>query len=303
MPTLKMKPDGGGFFSYCTVTLADLISYFNIYKKLPELDRSEIYRGYKKTNQATEFFSYNNLQPLTGNVSRFSAFSMLYGVAESPDESIPEINACDKYFDGWGANIFAVSEYKNIQYDCLKDILYKFFDPADDIKKLKKDIINKYAIDTDKTIAVYYRGTCKKIELDLPTYDSYFYKIEQLKKDNPEYKILIQSDELEFIAEAKKEFPSCIVIAEDKVKGNKLSSPFWYLNNDTYSYHVFFAIVLLLADCRHIILNTCNVGLWICLYRGHKEGIIQHLNNSPKFINIPSGVENPFYDVNRDVWV
>ena len=50
----------------------------------------------------------------------------------------------------------------------------------------------------------------------------------------------------------------------------------------------FLAIMQILSKCSNVILNSGNVGLWICLFRGNMDNVTQYL--SP----LNTNTENPW---------
>ena len=39
----------------------------------------------------------------------------------------------------------------------------------------------------------------------------------------------------------------------------------------------FLAVLSIISESAKIILNSGNVGMWACLYRGHTKGVLQYL--------------------------
>lgn len=296
---------GFGFFSDSTVTLASIIEYYNKYRQLPNIDRSKIYVNYKETEQATEFFEYEIKDAATGDAFVFTRYSdLIWNTEIVIDESKPQIVASPLYLDIWGKEILSFCKFKDILFENIKDIIKIYFSPSHKIFNIKKELENKYNINLEKTIGVYYRGTDKRLEGELPPYDIYFSKLKDLLYINPDYKIILQSDEKEFLDYGRELFPAAIIFSEDTIKGNKNSELLWYKNKDVNINQTFFAIVMILSQCKEIIVNTSNVSLWISLYRGYSEGIHQYLENNPKINNvIDYCVDNPFYDPERNNWV
>ena len=102
-------------------------------------------------------------------------------------------------------------------------------------------------------------------------------KATQILKDDPNLKVLIQSDEKEFIDEMRKNFKNNIVLYDEirvinkdirRTVDNHGLTP--QINHD-YALK-FLAIVYIMSKCKYVVCNSGNISFWILMYR-------QHLNN------------------------
>ena len=305
MNILKIK-HGYGFFSDSTVTLASIVEYYNKYKHLPEIDRSQIYCKYKETKDAEEFFNYRLNEAAIGSVYPFTKYSdLVLNEQIDIDESKPNIIASPLYLDLWGKEILSFCKFKDIYFSNLEFVVKKYFSPSKEVLEIKNKLEENYNLNLKKTIGVYYRGTDKRLEGGLPSYETYFNKIREILYNNPDYSLILQSDEQEFLDASKSIFTDAIIFKEDYLKGSNKSELCWFHEHKNVNLNqIFFAIVLILSECKKIIMNTSNVSLWACLYRGYAEGIHQYLENNPKIDNVVDyPIDNPFYDSMRDDWV
>jgi hypothetical protein len=246
----------GGFFSECTFRIAWILNFFSHYRTLPDsIDSSQQF--------------------------------MLYKIDESEDitkKLFIDINIQIQYehdidfYAGYQNRI-----YKQLKYDQLKPFITKYFSPCQFILDKKQELIEKYNIDLTNTIGVYYRGTDKKTEIEKVSYSDYIEKLKEIYTGKET--ILIQSDEKQFLDFAKEIFPNSICFSETKV--STIDKGLHYQNTKEENYddiQYFFAAVLILSQCKHLITGISNCSLWICLYRGHGNNL--HQNFHGKFIGV-----------------
>lgn len=244
-----------GFFSCSSVALEDIIKFHNEKKFLPTVDRKKQYNFYKDDlNQDVDNFfeekSINlNLDP----------------------ENLKEDMEMESQF----------SDYSLLNFKYLKKIIDIYFHPCNKVKEIENYLIKKYEIDLSKTIAVYYRGNDKNRETTLPSYDQYLIKIKEVIKENPDHKILVQSDELAFINFIRANIKDFIEIKESQKINDRNSCIALYINigEKIINCQIFLAIVQILSKSDKVIINSCNVGIWICLYRNNADGVYQFLSN------------------------
>ena len=138
----------------------------------------------------------------------------------------------------------------------------------------------KYNIDLSKTISVLYRGNDKRLETNLPNYDEVLQKTLQVKSEFPNHKILIQSDEIDFCNYMTNNIPEVIVINETK-KISKSDTAIQYTlskGERLQTALTFLSVMMIISNSSQIILNSGNVGLWVCLFRKKFDGVHQFLS-------------------------
>tara|TARA_R110002012_G_scaffold15562_4_gene61690 strand:+ start:5793 stop:6635 length:843 start_codon:yes stop_codon:yes gene_type:complete len=244
-----------GFFSCCSIRLRKIINWFNEHEKMPIVDSSNQWQMYKDTQEdvSTKFFTTTNIDIKYTNHIDFST------------DTIED----------------QVSNYSLINFNKVGNFIKKYFTVSDKVKILERQLIDKYQLDVDKTIAVCYRGTDKKTEINIPTYHEMFDKIQAIQLQYPNHKLLIQSDEKEFIDASKIEFPNHIHFHESiKVSSNQKAVQFYITPGDrVYNAQLFLAIMQILSKCSKVILNSGNVGMWVCLFRNNTSGVSQYLKS------------------------
>ena len=174
--------------------------------------------------------------------------------------------------------------YSKINYQDVNFFVEKYFSPSDEVLKIKNDIINSYNIDVDKTISVCYRGNDKVNETKIPSYDEILLKIIEIKSKYPTHRLLIQSDEIEFCDFILDKFPDSLIIKETKKINKTTTNLVGNVQRTTpvgervRTAQIFLAVMYLMSETSHVIMNSGNVGLWICLFRGNSNNISQYLN-------------------------
>ena len=125
--------------------------------------------------------------------------------------------------------------------------------------------------------------------------------------------LLIQSDEIDFIDYIKSYYPESIIIEEiKKIKKSPLAIQYTINSGNKLSQsQLFLAIMKIISKTSKIILNSGNVGLWCCLFRGNSIGVYQYVNHIRKSYTIYKYLNNINYDtteiphkigVNSPIW-
>lgn len=250
-----------GFFSCFTIRLLNILMYFNHTKVCPKkIDSSNLFSQYK----------YNKYHDYT---YEYIKHDETLQIEYKNHVRITDEDREDQF-----------SNYKNINFETIKPFIAKYFSPSDNIAKKVVELETKYKIDYDNLAVFYYRGTDKCIETNLCDYGEYFERAEQLKKNNPNIRFLIMSDEMEMIRLFAMRFPKTIVFEElIHNMGRSFIHSVWLLSS-----------VLIMAKAKHIVCSSGNVSMWIVLFRGHNNNIQQYL--SPK--EYIYGVKNKNYNQN-----
>ncbi len=246
-----------GFFSCCTVRLQMIIKWYNEHKKLPIVDSSHQWSHYKdkEGDVSNRFF---NTSPTINAYTHHIDFS-----ADTAEDQF--------------------SDYSRINFSNVSLFIEKYYAPSDEVLCLEQKLVEKYKIDVNNTVAVCFRGTDKRGEVQIPTYSKVFEQVRRVQHTHGmiNSKVLIQSDEQEFIEAAKLEFPNHIHLEENPMvpayKGGLL--PILEHIPEGKKVHqaqLFLATVLLLSKCSKVVLQSGNVGMWICLFRNSAEGVYQY---------------------------
>ena len=245
-----------GFFACCSDILKHVSIYFNNHKKEPQIvDTSQQFSIYKP--------------------SQIEADIMTHFFKKRNDINIAYSDSI--YYD----HDLQFKKYIDIDYKKLTPFIEKYFSPSQDILNIKNKIVNKYNINVDDYCAVYYRGTDKKIETTIGSFDTYIDKMNELLSKEPTIKFIIQSDSKDFIDTVKSKFTNSVSFDEENVpstsdKGiHNEKSP-----DDNYMIiKNFLAIVYLISKSKYIICSSGNCSIWMMLYRGNCNNVKQFLNN------------------------
>ena len=235
--------DTFGFFFTLRIILNCSIKFFNKYKKLPEyIDNTHQFKQYKPHNKknidiAHEFFKETNI-------------------------NIKYTNPVIYVF------------YKNTPSGDIQLFIKKYFQPSTKVTKIIKNIEKKYQLNNyDNLCALYYRGTDKATETNLPTYEEVLEKAKTLKAKYPEIKFLLQSDEPDFLEVGLEYFPDATFFKDENIP--RMPEPY---RNFEHALNLL-AIVIILSKCKYIICTTSNVSIWIMLYRGNIKNVMKYWSN------------------------
>ena len=255
---------GGGFFASCNCRLHRIIYCFldrNDCLFLPIVNTSGMFDMYKIDNDKDityEFFEhYNNIDE---NIIGLDRNSIKY-----------DIN-----------NGFQYDNYKDLQYEYILPFVKKYFTPSSKILDIHYFFIQKYNIDVENTVGIYYRGTDKYIETPLASFESVYNKLnEVLEKENPGMQILVQTDSGQFLDYMKEKCidDKIIVIAENGISYTNKGIHNEKTNKENYvDMHYLLSTFLILSKSKHLICSSSNCSIWMMYYRGGAENVYQSLN-------------------------
>lgn len=245
-----------GFFSCCSVKLHQIVDYINLNNKLPNrVDSSKQFAKYKKHgNQGDITFDF--FQPINNT-------------------NIDTKNRIDY------RNPYQYIPYSKLDFKNISPLVDKYFSPSDKVLTLHDDLIQKYNINIDKLVSVYYRGTDKITETKIAPFEQVYLYIEKIKEMvGNNIQILIQTDSAKFIDYINnKNLLNVIIINENKTSytnmgiHNENSSETNY--NDMLN---LFATFLVISKSKYIITTSGNCSIWMMFYRGHANNVFQYLN-------------------------
>jgi hypothetical protein len=239
-----------GFYSCCSERLRAICSHINNYRNFPIVDSSNQWIIYKDdlNQDITDIFFENP--------------------HESEDCNLSDIETDDLQF----------RDYSKITFDKFTPIINRYFSPSPMINQMVSYLKSKYLINPEKTISVCYRGNDKIKETNLPSYQEMLNVLIAVKENFPDHRILVQSDEVEFYKFIFSNFPDSIQIEEvlKMHQNNKTSIPYHIpVGQRVYQAKIFHSIMLIISQCSNVIINSGNIGLWICLYRKNTNGVYQ----------------------------
>lgn len=184
------------------------------------------------------------------------------------DIALPDSNKCQ--FDLYRFDV----------YNKIKD---RFFGPSDLILERKNILIDKYKFDLQETISVLYRGTDKSTELQLGSPTEYLKVVKNILKDNPNFKVLLQTDQTQVIQYFYDQLGDILITFEEtpSTTSNKV---IWSLmeqsGKDSIDWSQWFdAALRCVSECKYLVNHTGNVAFFANLYRGNVDKVYQFNEN------------------------
>lgn len=249
---INLSSHAYGFFSCCSVKLFYIIQYYNQSKTLPKVNSDNLYVLYQPRNDITfDFFKpYLNI-----NVSIMCDSTIFIDI-----------------------NCYQFTDYSKVDYSRILPFVNKYFSPSDEILQTQMKLKQAYNILPDNTIGVYYRGTDKKNETIIDSFESYYSKTNDILK-RTSMQVLIQSDSKDFITYMKDRLPNAIVILENDT--SSLNTGIHHVKSREENYKDIknlFPTFLILSECKHLICGSSNGSIWMMFYRGNTKNVHQNLN-------------------------
>lgn len=263
-----------GFFSCCSVILHNIIKSINNGYIPTDLDTTGHFHLYKKsinTDIRTNFFSINNSIQIT-----------------KPD--IPIELSSYKYD-------YQFSEYNLINFKSINSIINKYFNPSPLINHIINTLTLKYSINYENICVIRYRGTDKVIETVKPQYDEFISKALQVKQKYPSIQFLILTDETEFLNYCIVNLPECIYFKELLTVSSSVGLGVHMNYNASKDIYYFVASIFIASKCKYIITTSGNCDLWITLFRGNANGMLQYIHHKDYIY----GDKNDQY-TNTSIW-
>jgi hypothetical protein len=254
-----------GFFSCCSVRLAHIIAYFNTHNcTLP-----------KKVDSSRQFHNYKTFEEQYRTIDITYRFFQ-YEQKIKNDDTFPKDRLRFGHDD----------QYEDYQKICFKDVspfVVKYFSLSDNIRRKLESIEQKYTIDYENTCTLFYRGNDKATETEICSYDDMFGEADKHILRYPESKLLVQTDETEFIQHAIQRYGSRVVVFYDEIRHipRNCHSTVDYGDrnyNVTYSQE-FVAIVYIMSKCRWVLCTSGNCSLFLVLYRQNCKNVRQFLHD------------------------
>ena len=169
------------------------------------------------------------------------------------------------------------SDFTHLNHTKLAPFLKRYFSPSNEIESIIDSIEYKYNIQYENTCVLFFRGNDKCTEMELPSYTQYILAAEQILKQHPNIRFLVQSDETEFLETMVSTFPNSVVFFDEirhmRRNVNTVDRVFKSQNANMSLFYL--AITYIMSRCKHIIFNRGNCSLWIALFRGNSDNIIQ----------------------------
>lgn len=247
-----------GIFSCCTIRLIEIVNFFNNNKKLPTVvDSSRQFDIYKsKPEDLSKFYFTEKKDNIEYNFD--------IKLSKTDDEE-------------------QFSDYKLLNITDINSFVEKYFSLSDEVNAMVLKMEKKYNIDYKKTISVFYRGNDKATETNIGSYNEFLNKTLECSNSNPEKKIIIQTDDLDFQNYCKDKIDNSKIIVFDEIPSIN-SNPTIAVHNtvrpdDKKIFAAYFlAITKIVSKSNILITHSGNCGMWAVLFRGNTNNVHQYLN-------------------------
>lgn len=250
-----------GFFSNCTILLETIMQLAARGIAVDRIDATSSFLFFKDDPLDSEYFhEFFDVRPdeIDANV-RHDSFAW------------PEVHGC----------------YKTMDYGKFRRFVRSYFSPSADILGHAGVLAEKYGIDPDNTLCIWYRGTDKKVELAPVEVDHYVKAADSILRDNPNLRVVVQTDQqqvLEYLTGYYKD--RCVYFPELPATQNDVGFhhediPGKYAITRKQFSKWLLAAVILLSKSKHLVSHTGNVGFWLALYRDNPVGLRQFNGDNP----------------------
>ena len=190
--------------------------------------------------------------------------------------------------------------YANIRYQDCGEVLSRYFSPSDLVLKEMVRIQRSIPLFESNTCAVIYRGNDKSIETEVPSPEEVVEKARSLREKDPSLRFWIQSDEVDFYHCFKNAFPDSLDLGLPRIQRQQTALQNVLRGSEKTRQAIrFLAVMHLMGRCKNLILNSGNVGMWCCLWRGSAAGVHQYLSPKREIY----GIANPDYGVIPSGWL
>lgn len=244
-----------GFFSCCSVKLHHIIQFINLHSTLPDIvDSSAQFELYKLDNNV----------------------DVTYDFFKHYDHIDTSINSPIDYTYLYQFNIYSTLDNN------INTVITKYFSPSQKIISIREHIKQKYNIDYNSSIAVYYRGTDKYTETALAGFDNFYDKIKEITRVNKDTTVIIQTDSSQFVDYINTKNLTNIIILHEASTSYSASGIHHEKTNMENYYDMLnlFAIYLILCKCKYLICGSGNGSMWMVFYRENCKGVYQFLNGT-----------------------
>lgn len=171
-------------------------------------------------------------------------------------------------------------------------IINRYFSPSDKIVNIIGYLKNKYCINFEKTISIFYRGTDKFTEISIASPKEYAQVAKNILDKNPDFRVLIQTDQKQALEYFLNEFgnkafyfeeiPTTSKTGEDTIQMQDVSNRWMnYFNDESLIIDPIAlsqnldAAIRIISQTKYPILHTGNGALFSILYRGNCSNVFQ----------------------------
>jgi hypothetical protein len=251
-----------GFFSCCTIRLIEIVNSFNKNKNLPTIvDSSRQFEFYKSKPEDISKFYFTEKE---NNIE----YNFEIKLSKTDDEE-------------------QFSDYKLLNFDNINPFVEKYFSLSNEVNSMILEMEQKYNIDYENTITVFYRGNDKVKETNIGSYDEFLNKTLECSNSNSEKKIIIQTDDQGFLNYCKDRIDNSKIIVFDEIpsinSNPTIAVHHTIISDDKKMFAAYFlAITKIVSKSNILITHSGNCGMWVVLFRGNTNNVYQYLNSKNK---------------------
>lgn len=260
--------------------LLEILAYINRHGVLPLVDSSRQWRNYSDSWSARISLDFTHLffRPCVESM-KWEGVSPLLFSSDGRDQ---------------------FGSYSNIRYEDCAVVLERYFSPSPLVLAEMAGIQASISLSEKNTCAVIYRGNDKSLETEVPSPEDVVERARILREKDPSLRFWIQSDEVDFYHCFKSAFPDSLDLGLPRIHRQQTALQNVLRGSEKTRQAIrFLAVMHLMGRCKNLIVNSGNVGMWCCLWRGSAVGVHQYL--SPK--REVYGVVNPDYGVIPSGWL
>lgn len=165
--------------------------------------------------------------------------------------------------------------YSNLVFKESSALIAKYFRPSTKVQLKIEKFTTKYKFNLNKTIVIYVRGGDKYLEVIPKSVELYASKAVEIINKNKDFKVLIQTDQLQVRDHLLKTFGNRAFFI-DELPVTETNLGIHKINKDNKLEFAinFLAIVYILSKCNSLILSYgSNVSYWIVLFRGNLNNV------------------------------
>ncbi|MGP8069928.1 MAG: hypothetical protein ACLP5V_08565 [Candidatus Bathyarchaeia archaeon] len=180
--------------------------------------------------------------------------------------------------------------YSALPFNKLNPYVQNYFVPSNAIRKKQEELVSKYNIDYEKTVALWYRGTDKWIELSPIPPRYHILETARLLATDDDLRVLVQTDQEQIRDECMMHFGKRgfyfdeLPVTSSLTGVHHIPAESRGMSNFQFGINLL-AVVNIIARCRYIVSGTGNLAFWACLYRGSAKNTAQFRPRAPDLIS------------------
>ncbi len=180
--------------------------------------------------------------------------------------------------------------YSSLPFDRLSPYVQNYFLPSNAVRQRQEELVRKYNIDYEKTVALWYRGSDKFLELSTISPRYHILETQRLLVNDSDLRVLVQTDQeqvrdfcIEYLRERAFYFNE-LPFTSSLVGVHHIPAESRGISNFQFGITLL-AVANIIARCRYVVASTGQLGLWAFLYRGTAKNTVQFRPRAPDLIS------------------